>query len=181
MKVFVTGRPGVGKTTVLLRCVRALEAMGMRIGGMFSQEVRRGGIRVGFEIYDPLTKRRGWLSHVNQPKGPRVGRYRVNLRDLEEVGVWSIDNAIKEADCVVIDEIGPMELCSDAFREAVIRAVGAHKPLLGVIHWRMRDPVIETIKARRDVTVYEASLHNRDRLHETIVEKIAEAIRGSGR
>lgn len=176
MKVFVTGRPGVGKTTVLMRCVGALEAMGMRVGGMFSRETRRGGVRVGFEVYDPLTQRRGWLSHVNQPEGPRVGRYRVNIRDLVEVGVWSIDNAIKDADCVVIDEIGPMELCCDAFREAVIRALRARKLLLGVIHWRMRDPLIEAIRSRADVIVYEVSIQNRDRLHETMVEKIAEVI-----
>ena len=36
--VFLTGRPGVGKTSVLLRAVKDLRARGLRIGGMISRE-----------------------------------------------------------------------------------------------------------------------------------------------
>jgi nucleoside-triphosphatase THEP1 len=40
--VFLTGRPGVGKTSVLLRIVNALKDQGLRVGGMISQEARTG-------------------------------------------------------------------------------------------------------------------------------------------
>ena len=82
--MLLTGSPGVGKTSVLLRIVESLKAKGYSVGGMVSREVRVGRDRVGFEILDLNTGRKGWLAHVAQKQGPQVGRYRVNLEDLEE-------------------------------------------------------------------------------------------------
>ncbi|NWF97298.1 MAG: DUF2478 domain-containing protein [Candidatus Thorarchaeota archaeon] len=106
--LLLTGNPGVGKTTVLLRVVEALKAKGYSVGGMISREVRSGGTRVGFEILDLASGRRGWLAHVNQPSGPQVGKYRVNLEDLNSIGAEAIANAVASSDVVAIDEIGPM-------------------------------------------------------------------------
>jgi nucleoside-triphosphatase len=36
----LTGSPGVGKTTLLLKVVEALRAKGYSVGGMISREVR---------------------------------------------------------------------------------------------------------------------------------------------
>ncbi|RJS68314.1 hypothetical protein CW693_04680 [Candidatus Bathyarchaeota archaeon] len=46
--LLLTGNPGVGKTTVLLRVIKALKAEGYTVGGMISREVRTHGTRVGF-------------------------------------------------------------------------------------------------------------------------------------
>jgi Predicted nucleotide kinase len=110
--IFVTGPPGIGKTSVLLRSVNGLKNRGYEIGGMISRDVREGGVRVGFEIMDFSTGQRGWLAHVNQPTGPKISKYRVNLTDLEAIGVSSILDAIRNADIIIVDEIGPMELFS---------------------------------------------------------------------
>ena len=96
--ILVTGPPGVGKTSVLLRSVNGLKKRTYRIGGMISHDVREGGIRVGFEIMDFSTGQRGWLAHINQPKGPKISKYRVNLTDLDAIGVNSILDAIKNSD-----------------------------------------------------------------------------------
>jgi len=93
--LFVTGRPGIGKTSVLLRAAEGLKTKGYKIGGMLSREVREKGVRIGFEIIDFYSERRGWLAHVNQPVGPRVSKYRVNLDDLDVVGAGSIRDAAK--------------------------------------------------------------------------------------
>ena len=131
--IFLAGRPGVGKTSVLLRTVKALKAKGLKVGGMISREAREGGKRVGFRIVDVETGREGWLAHVNQKTGPRVGKYRVNLSDLRDVGVDSILREIGNADVVVIDEIGPMELHSSDFKDAVTRALQSNKIIIGII------------------------------------------------
>ncbi len=149
----------------------ALKRKGYNIGGMISREVRKGGARVGFEIVDLKTGRRGWLAQTNQTSGPQVGKYRVNLNELEAVGASSIVTAASEADLVVVDEIGPMELCSLAFKEAVILATGSNKPMLGTIHYKARDPLIDTIKAREDAEILEVTHANRDCLHSLIIEK----------
>ena len=64
--LLLTGTPGVGKTTVLAKTVVALNAKGYNVGGMISREVRQDGIRIGFEILDLTTSKRGWLAHVDQ-------------------------------------------------------------------------------------------------------------------
>jgi len=162
--IFLTGRPGVGKTTVLLRAVELLKAEGARVGGMVSREVREGGVRVGFELIDLATGRRGWLAHVRQPRGPKLGRYRVNIEDLEGVGVEAILRAVDEADLVVIDEVGPMELFSERFVEAVRLALESGKPVLGTIHWRARGPLLDEIRRSPSVRIMTVSPSNRERL-----------------
>jgi len=175
--IFITGRPGIGKTSVLLRVVDALKLRGFRVGGMVSREVRDGGVRVGFEVVDFYTGRRGWLAHVNQPTGPQVSKYRVNLSDLNAVGASSIRDAVANADILVVDEIGPMELFSAAFKEAVFQAIGSDKPMLGTIHFKAWDPLITAIKTREDAEILEVTFENRGSLHNLIIDKVLQSLK----
>ena len=172
--MFVTGRPSVGKTSVLLRAADDLKNRGYKIGGMISREVREGGVRVGFEIMDFSTGQRGWLAHVNQPTGPQVSKYRVNLTDLNAIGASSILNAVRNADIIIVDEIGPMELFSPAFREAVAQAIESSKPILGTIHLRAREPFIDAIKKREDAEILEVTYENRRQLHNLIIDRVVQ-------
>ena len=179
--VFLTGQPGIGKTTVLLRSIKALEDMGHRVGGMISHEVRESGVRIGFEIINLINQEKGWLAHVKQGMGPRVGKYTVNLDDLAEVGVKAIDSALAEREIavIVIDEVGPMELYSTQFKEAVRRTLQDRKPLLGTIHFKARDPLIDFIKSRPEVQIVKVTYENREKIHESVVNMVAEALKGS--
>jgi nucleoside-triphosphatase len=172
--LLITGSPGTGKTSVLLKTVDALKARGYSVGGVISREARVGWTRVGFEILDLGSGRRGWLAHVNRKVGPRVGKYGVNLEDLEDIGASAIVNAAENFDVVAIDEIGPMELFSEKFKEAVRRAVECGKVVVGVVHWKARDRLIEEVKAREDTEIIMVTRENRNKLHETIVEKAVE-------
>jgi len=177
-RVFLlTGSPSVGKTTVLLKVAEALKSMGYSVGGMISREVRFCGKRVGFEILDLTNSNHGWLAHVNQPTGPRVGKYRVNLRDLNSVGVEAILKAVEECDVICIDEIGPMELFSERFKETVKRAVDCGKLVVGVIHWKATDRLVEEVKRRDDVEVVDVTFENRNRLQKSVVEKSVEFLK----
>jgi len=174
---FITGRPSIGKTTVLLRAADALKEKGYRVMGMISREVREGGSRVGFELVDYSTGRRGWLAHVNQPVGPQVSRYRVNLEDLDNIGAESIREAATNAQVIIIDEVGPMELFSQHFKEAVSEALNSQKAVLGTIHFRARDPLIQTIIAREDTEILEVNYENRQSLHNLIIDKAIQFLR----
>jgi nucleoside-triphosphatase len=172
--ILITGQPSIGKTTILLRTVDALKIKGYKIGGMISREIREGGARVGFEIVDLETRQKGWLAHVNQPDGPKISKYRVNLSDLDAIGAISILNAVADADVIVVDEIGPMELVSPAFKDAVSRAIENEKPVLGTIHYRARDSLITAIKARKDAEILEVTQENREHLHNLIIDRVVE-------
>ncbi len=169
MNILITGRPGVGKTTVLNKIKDVLEDSGYKIGGVYCPEIREGRKRVGFSIIDVMSKKRGILAHVHGT-GPRVARYKVRLRDLDEIGTSAIERAKDMADYIIIDEIAPMELYSRKFCDTVESAFESPKPVLAVIHKKSKHPFVTKIKNRDDVLIFEVSPQNRDTLHDEILK-----------
>ena len=160
----MTGAPGTGKTTLLSKIVDALKAKGFGVGGMISREVREGNVRVGFEILDLTSGRHGWLAHVNGQSGPQVGKYYVNLDDLENIGTVAITQAIEKCSAIVIDEIGPMELYSQKFKQAVAQALESRKLVLAVVHGKANDPLVTQVKRRVDAEIFNVTFSNRESL-----------------
>jgi nucleoside-triphosphatase len=175
--IFLTGQPGAGKTTVLLRTIERLREGNLKVGGMVGSETREGGARIGFRIADLESRKEGWLANTWQRSGPKIGRYRVCLDDLEQIGVAAVLNAVACADVVVIDEVGPMELFSPAFRSAVSEALESGKTVLGTVHYRVRDPLVVEIKSRKNTRIVEVTLNNRAELPDLIAEEIFKASR----
>ncbi len=138
--LLLTGAPGIGKTTILIKTVEALKAKGVGVGGMISREVREGNLRVGFEIIDLTNGKLGWLSHINQKDGPQVGKYHVNIGDLENIGAKAIIDATEKCTLVAIDEIGPMELFSQKFKQAARQALESKKLMIAVVHAKANAP-----------------------------------------
>ncbi len=169
--LILTGSPGVGKTTVLAKAVSDLRGRGVNVGGMFSREVREGEVRMGFEIVDVASAKVGCLASVKQKDGPQVGKYRVNLADLESVGAQAINAAIKNSDVVAIDEIGPMELVSPEFKEAAKRALNSGKHVLAVVHQKAQDKLVTDAKGRQDAEIFIVTTENREKLSDELVEK----------
>ncbi|MCX8191270.1 MAG: nucleoside-triphosphatase, partial [Nitrososphaerales archaeon] len=83
-----------------------IKSQGFIVGGVVSRELRSGGARVGFELIDINSGQRGGLASISQDVGPRFGRYRINLKDLAEVGANALKWAIENSDIIVCDEIG---------------------------------------------------------------------------
>ena len=169
--LLITGSPGVGKTTILTEAVETLEKEGLKVGGMISREVRADGIRIGFEIVDLTSSKRGWLAQVSNGNGPQIGKYRVNLEDLEAIGAKSIIEAVGNCDVVVIDEIGPMELLSWNFREAVVAALESQGFVLAVVHRKASDRFLIEVRSREDAEIFVATRENREKLVEIITSK----------
>jgi nucleoside-triphosphatase THEP1 len=44
-----------------------------------------------------------WLAHINQKKGPIIGKYRVNKEELDRIGVQVIFEAAEKRDAIAID------------------------------------------------------------------------------
>lgn len=163
-RIAITGSPGVGKSTVLRNVLKQLTCT---YGGMVSADIRVKGERVGFEIRDIATGRQGILAH-REGRGPRLGKYHVNLEDLNNIGVSAIRNALGSR-LVVIDEIGPMELKSLEFIKAVGEALDSDKSMLVVLHQKSSHPIAERI--RKEFEVYTVTQENRESIAAEIAGK----------
>ena len=162
--ILLTGRPRVGKTTIIKDVVRRLPG---QTGGFYTEEMRERGRRQGFKIVT-LDGQEGLLAHVDIKSRMRVSKYGVNLADLESIGVTAIREALAHKDYVVIDEIGKMELFSQAFKDAVWEAVHGDKPVLGTITLASH-PWADGIKALPQVIIIEVTKANRDRIAQQVL------------
>jgi len=145
---------------------------GRKPGGMISGGIREGGVRIGFKLEDILTHETGILAHINQNEGPRIGKYRVSLPDIERIGVTAIRRAVTEADVVIVDEIGPMELCSKPFILSVETALASPMDFVGTIHKRASHNFVTSIKSNPTHEVIEVTFQNRREVPSKIVDQI---------
>lgn len=171
-RIFLTGEPGCGKTTIIKDVSQILLSRGVRVGGMISMETRKDGVRVGFSLEDLITHVTGILAHTGGSAGPRVGKYHVNLLDMDRVGVAAIERAILEADVLIVDELGPMELHSMPFINAVRNALASTKPFVGTIHKRATHQLVTSIKSNPAHEIIEVTAENRVELPSRIVEQL---------
>ncbi len=166
-KVLLTGRPGCGKTTLIKRVVNNLPR---RAGGFYTEEIRDGGTRAGFKILT-LDGEEVVFAHVDLKTPQHVGKYGLDLPALEGIGVGAVRQAVHAQRLVVIDEIGPMEIRSAIFRDAVNEALDSEVPVIATIFARSL-PFIDAIKLRPDVTLIEVRRDNRERLVSELSERI---------
>lgn len=169
LKIGITGLPNAGKTYALLKVIEMLEQEGGKVGGMVTEAMTHMGRRRGFKVMDWTTKEEKVLASVDIDSKVQVGRYGVNLDALDGVGVAAIRRATEEADIVVVDEVGKMEMESDAFVEAVKDALDSDKPVILTLHKKSRNPLLQDIRRRDDVRMLEVTPVNRNLLPYKIV------------
>ncbi len=173
IKVFITGEPGVGKTTLIKKLV---ERLGDRAIGFWTEEVRDPETkkRTGFRIYTTEGKKKIFSSKFFTSK-KLVGSYGVNVDYFEELAIPILEKAIKEArkdkrKVIVIDEIGKMELFSKSFRELVRQII--HNQCINVVATiPIRDvhPLVKEIRRLPGAILIKINKENKDYLLDDIL------------
>ena len=164
-KLLLTGKPGVGKTTLIERIAAKLSAS-LRLAGFTTREVRNSqGERLGFDLTTLAGKTRTELARVWFPSPVRVGRYGVDLAALESLALPEL--ARRDVDLIVIDEIGKMECASGRFRRALEGALDSGVSVLATIG-KGDLAFLQAIKARPDVELVSVTERNRDSLVEEL-------------
>ena len=164
LNLLVTGKPGVGKTTLLERVVERLRGS-LRLAGFTTAEVRSPeGERRGFDIVT-VEGKRSELARVGFSSSVRVGRYGVNLEAFERLALPELRR--RDVDLIVIDEIGKMECASGRFRRAAEDALDAPVNVLATIGISPL-PFFQALKDRPDVEVVTLTVRNRDALVEEL-------------
>ncbi|MDH3727905.1 MAG: hypothetical protein OER77_10280 [Myxococcales bacterium] len=157
--LLLTGRPGSGKTMIMKKVAAGLS--GKRIRGFVTDEIRRAGRRVGFEL-STFTGDKRLLAHVDIDSRYRVGRYGVDVATLDEVAEEALvlDDA---TDFYLVDEIGKMECFSDKFCAAMRGLLDSGRPLAATVALR-GGGFIADVKGRADVEIWEVTNANRNEM-----------------
>ncbi len=131
MNILLTGGPGSGKSTLVQELIR--EMKGCRLAGIITPEIRERRKRSGFKIIDLVSGEEETLASVRFLEGPRVGRYGINVVGVDRI-VDLFLNSLPKADCVFLDEIGKMEMCSQKFRHLSVMIFRSGKIVIAVVH-----------------------------------------------
>lgn len=150
-----------------MKIKKSLEENDKKVGGLLTPEIREGRSRKGFKIINILNGEEGILAHINQKEGPNISKYRVNLEDLNRIGIDAINEAIKKCDIIIIDEIGKMELFSESFKDGVDRALNSNKIVLATMG-RISHPFVKKIQSREDIEKIILTVENRSQKFEEL-------------
>ena len=168
--LLLTGRPGVGKTTVIKKVIAVL---GDQAGGFYTEEIRGpDGHRAGFRLV-ALGGGEAVMAHVDlRGEGrPRVGRYGVDTTAIKRVGVEALRRAMEADRVVIVDEIGKMELLCESFKEAINAAIDGQTTVLATAMIASH-PWVDELKSRQHVETWQVTVGNRDRMAESALRHL---------
>jgi len=164
-KILLTGLPGCGKTTAVIKIVESLK--GIPVAGFYTEEIRQNETRTGFR-WRRLDGREGILAGVDIKSRFRVGRYGVDVAGFDKFVVPVLDTERTDADIFVIDEIGKMECFSQKFVDAVRRLFTSRESVLATVA-KKGAGFIEEVKTYPNVKLFNLTGQNRDK---TVAEVI---------
>ena len=167
MRLFLTGNPGVGKTTLIRAIAQRLE--GIVCAGFYTEDTRQSSQRTGFRIVT-LGGQEGTLATLGRQK-PTVGKYSIHVEEFEKLVLMQLDQVTTPADLYVIDEIGKMEILSRQFRIRISELLAQSTNLLATIT-KKGNGFTDQLKRRSDIELIEVTRKNRDELPDELARKI---------
>ena len=173
MNVILSGRVGIGKTTVCRKILTLARKKGYRCGGILTPKITNGDAVTGIAIIDIQTREKETLASVESIyDGPRVGRYYFNSLGIE-FGKKAIRNGAS-SDILLIDEIGYLELRGEgfAFVPALIQTGKLTSSILVI-----RQELLTDFKNQFNMAlpVFEVNLNNRNGLPKRIYRFLMES------
>jgi nucleoside-triphosphatase len=118
MKIFITGKPGVGKTTLIKKLYSEFQD---KFFGFYTEEIREKGERIGFKIITTWGEEL-LLASKNIRTEYRLKNYFIIKENIDKVSKKILDNIVINK-ILLIDEIGKMEFFSDIFKELVNKII----------------------------------------------------------
>jgi len=171
IKLFITGDPGCGKTTLIQHVVERLQdKVSMR--GFLTREIVEGGKRVGF-CGETLEGKTFPLATRSDKGEFRVGPYSVDLAGLESVGLESLSTE-DAPQLIVLDEVGKMESFSAPFRQQVEALLDGPHAVLGTVA-AIGVGFVKKVRHDRRVTLVRMRREGRDGLVGEIVRRLQQA------
>lgn len=140
--LFLEGPRGAGKTTILMNSIAQCP---LKTGGFAVKRVFVDGTFGGMEIVDLITGTKDWLIHIDE-----LGNPNPNPNCFLTVGVPAIGRALLNADLIIFDELGRIELPVLPFIQIVQEALDSEKPVIGVLKDESNQ-FLDGVRYRQDV------------------------------
>jgi len=171
LNLLVTGKPGVGKTTLVERVLDQL-CTSLRLAGFTTSEMRsRANERLGFRIVT-VEGKQAELARVGLRSPVHVGRYGVDVEAFERLTLPEL--ARRDVDLIVIDEIGKMECVSGRFCRAVEKALDGQVNVLATLGIGQL-PFLQAVRERPDVELLTLTERNRDAMVAELCARLQKA------
>jgi nucleoside-triphosphatase len=166
--LLLTGRPGVGKTTIVRKVAEELR---QRPDGFYTEEVREGRERRGFRAVTFAGDTRVIADIDFGP--PRVGRYGVDVEAIDQLA----DKTLRRpaATLFVVDEIGKMECMSRRFVEAMHDLLDSGRIVVATVGERGTG-FIAAVKRRPDAELWDVTRVARDAMPSRVLAWLAERL-----
>ena len=167
----LTAPPKTGKSTAIKKVINMLGAK--NCCGFYTKEMIEDGQRAGFKIVT-LSGKEGILADVSYDGEYRIGKYGVNLKEFEKVALTELESIINADNnkYVIIDEIGPMQLFSDKYKELLLKIASTDKKIIGTAFYESYD-WLDDFKKLDNVELIEINEMNRNDVPMEVVEKIS--------
>ncbi|KAK7865235.1 hypothetical protein R5R35_012362 [Gryllus longicercus] len=178
--VLLTGKPGIGKSTLVKKVCEELTKKGINVRGFYTEEVRKsnGGGRIGFDVVT-LSGARAALARVsdtNAGRQPRVGKYSVNVKLFEDIAMPVLQEAHSANSVLIIDEIGKMEMLSEMFCREVKSIFTKPQAILATVPIG-NNSLVKTIQSLPSAQTFEVDYTNRNSLLNPVVEILLQSVK----
>jgi nucleoside-triphosphatase len=157
MKVFITGKPGSGKTTLIKEVLKHISQI--PCCGFYTEEIREKGERKGFKVKTIFSKEEALLAHINFEKKFSVGKYGVDVEGFERVIAKEFKDKNPET-LYIIDEVGPMECYSKRFIGIVEELLRGNFRILGTVKLK-GGGLMEKIRNDKSIRLFHLTEKNR--------------------
>ena len=167
--IVISGHRGVGKSTLIEKLLREVEAP---VKGFFTRSTPRD--ERGYHsiyIFRPTDQERN-MSRANHI-GDCNGRDRtINLDVFETLGVdylrEGIDDDVVSAPIITMDELGFMETEAATFCAAAMSCFNSDRHVLASIKASPRTDFLDSVRSHPNVEVFDITVENRDELYERL-------------
>lgn len=150
---------------------------GVTVSGIITEEAKTDNVRTGFRIRSLASGENGWLATKEMGPGPKVGSYTVNTSELEKIGAASLRDAARgDSTLVLVDEVGPMEMTSLSFRQALAEVLASPKITVASVKYGSRYDEVEHVSHLKETRTIVLSRENRDSLLHELTRLIDSAI-----
>jgi nucleoside-triphosphatase THEP1 len=165
----ITGRRGVGKTTLLLKLVEEQKKQGSQLSGIMTPAIYdEDGNKVGFYAFDAANGDCWELGRSDKElDGPGYGPFSFNERGFTIANDILKKALVKDSKTVIIDEIGPLEL-EKGFGFfpvlSLISSLNQNSNLYLVIRSELIDEFIHRFISENEYKIIEITLENREEI-----------------